>query len=165
MKNFREGIENKMATRLESPFYGRPEDIHEVARDDGTIKISIAGGSFRKDDFMKLEEGTILHLEKEPTNQHDAFAIKLLMEDGSHVGYVANSPRTITAGSTPAKFLHPRVDDSTTAIVVWMNKEAFKATAIVNFNNDYLLKFLDHIVPDEDCELMNMEVALEGIRL
>lgn len=154
-----------MPIQSDSPFYGRPEDLRNDVRDDGTIKVSIAGGSFRKDDFLKLEEGMVLRLEKEPTNQHDAYAIKLLMEDGSHVGYIANSPRTLANGATPAKYLHPRVDSSTTAIVVWINKEAFKATAIINANNEYLAKFLDHVVPDDDCELLNMECLLKKMEV
>lgn len=138
-----------------SPFYGKPEDLHEIGRDDGTIKVSLAGGSFRKDDFMKLETGMILRLQKEPDNKHDAFAIKLLMEDGSHVGYIANSPRTLGEGATPAKFLHPRVDNNTTAVVVWMRKEAFQATCIINFTNEYLMKFLP-VDTAEDLSMIDM---------
>lgn len=51
------------------------------------IEFGIAGMSFREsiDDYLGEHSGT---LEAEPTNPYDATAIKILAEDGHHVGYV-----------------------------------------------------------------------------
>ena len=57
------------------------------------IEFDIAGMSFREniDDYLCEHVGT---LEAEPTNPYDANAIKILAEDGHHVGYV---PKDMTA--------------------------------------------------------------------
>lgn len=57
------------------------------------IEFDIAGMSFREniEEYIGEHSGT---LEAEPTNQYDANAIKILAEDGHHVGYV---PKDMTA--------------------------------------------------------------------
>lgn len=57
------------------------------------IDFPIAGMSYRGnlDDYLGEHVGT---LEPEPTNPYDANAIKILAEDGHHVGYV---PKDMTA--------------------------------------------------------------------
>lgn len=51
------------------------------------LEFDIAGMSFRGnlDNYIGEHAGT---LESEPTNEYDANAIKILAEDGHHVGYV-----------------------------------------------------------------------------
>lgn len=51
------------------------------------LEFTIAGTSYRGniDDYLGEHVGT---LEPEPTNPYDANAIKILAEDGHHVGYV-----------------------------------------------------------------------------
>ena len=57
------------------------------------LEFTIAGMSYRDDidDYLGEHVGT---LEPEPTNPYDANAIKILAEDGHHVGYV---PKDMTA--------------------------------------------------------------------
>ena len=57
------------------------------------LEFTIAGMSYRGnlDDYLGEHVGT---LEAEPTNPYDANAIKILAEDGHHVGYV---PKDMTA--------------------------------------------------------------------
>lgn len=57
------------------------------------IEFDIAGMSFREniEEYIGEHSGT---LETEPTNPYDANAIKILAEDGHHVGYV---PKDMTA--------------------------------------------------------------------
>ena len=57
------------------------------------LEFTIAGMSYRDDidDYLGEHVGT---LEAEPTNQYDSNAIKILAEDGHHVGYV---PKDMTA--------------------------------------------------------------------
>ena len=57
------------------------------------IEFDIAGMSYREniDEYIGEHSGT---LEAEPTNPYDANAIKILAEDGHHVGYV---PKDMTA--------------------------------------------------------------------
>ena len=57
------------------------------------IEFDIAGMSYREniDEYIGEHSGT---LEAEPTNPYDANAIKILAEDGHHVGYV---PKDMTS--------------------------------------------------------------------
>lgn len=57
------------------------------------IEFTIAGMSYRDDidDYLGEHVGT---LEAEPTNEYDPNAIKILAEDGHHVGYV---PKDMTS--------------------------------------------------------------------
>ena len=57
------------------------------------LEFTIAGMSYRDDidDYLGEHVGT---LEAEPTNEYDHNAIKILTEDGHHVGYV---PKDITS--------------------------------------------------------------------
>ena len=57
------------------------------------IEFDIAGMSYREnvDEYIGEHSGT---LEAEPTNPYDANAIKILSEDGHHVGYV---PKDMTS--------------------------------------------------------------------
>lgn len=61
-------------------------------QNDKAIKLlehQVAGVSYRcnVDDLRMIETGDPLFLEREPDNQHDRNAIKVL-HDGSHIGYV-----------------------------------------------------------------------------
>ena len=57
------------------------------------VEFEIAGMSYRDniDEYLGEHVGT---LEAEPTNEYDPNAIKILAEDGHHVGYV---PKYITS--------------------------------------------------------------------
>ncbi len=59
-----------------------------------------------------LEKGTKIRLEKEPDNKHDHEAIKVLMDGVGHIGYVANSPWTVSGESYSAGRLYDRIGDT-----------------------------------------------------
>jgi hypothetical protein len=112
-------------------------------RADSTIKVTLAGGSHHKEVFEMIQEGTILRLIKEPSNRYDPLAIRFETEGGLLAGYVANSPKTVGPEASSAADIYDRVQDGSTAIIV--HKLDFRATAIVNFDNEYLLKFLEPV--------------------
>ena len=58
------------------------------------IEFDIAGTSYRNG-LMKYTGEFKGRLEEEPTNEYDSKAIKILAEDGHHVGYV---PKSMTDG-------------------------------------------------------------------
>ena len=66
------------------------------------LEFTIAGTSYRGnlDEYLGEHVGT---LEAEPTNPYDANAIKILAEDGHHVGYV---PKDMTAEVRKSATLH-----------------------------------------------------------
>ncbi len=59
-----------------------------------------------------LEKGMKVRLEKEPDNKYDKEAIKVLMEGIGHIGYVANSPRTVIGDSWSAGRLYDKIGDT-----------------------------------------------------
>jgi hypothetical protein len=59
------------------------------------FSFKVAGTSFRKKeanafvkDLATHEVGPTIYLEREPDNEHDTFAIKVMTEDNKHIGYV-----------------------------------------------------------------------------
>jgi hypothetical protein len=64
-------------------------------------KTYIAGVRYRKGVGEKLDalgEGALLKLEPEPTNEWDANAVKILADDGMHLGYVPAYLSSTVAG-------------------------------------------------------------------
>ena len=59
-----------------------------------------------------LEKGMKIRLEKEPTNEHDHEAIKVLLDGVGHIGYVANSPWTVLGESFSAGRLYDKIGDT-----------------------------------------------------
>ena len=75
------------------------------------IWFTIAGTNFRYgSDFM--EKGMKVRLVKEPDNEYDKEAIKVMMDGFGHVGYVANSPRTVIGESWSAGRLYDKIGDT-----------------------------------------------------
>ena len=67
--------------------------------------ITISGmGHYLGMDVFRL--GQILFLEKEESNQHDMEAIKVCMEGGAQIGYVANSTYTRAIGTYSAGYIY-----------------------------------------------------------
>jgi hypothetical protein len=132
--------------------YFRSVRPHVRVRADSTIKITLAGGSHHREVFDLLKEGDILRLVKEPSNRYDPMAIRFETEGGRLAGYVANSPKTLGPEASSAADIYDRIQDGSTAIIV--HKLDFRATAIVNFDNEYLMKFLGE-VPSDEIELTN----------
>ncbi len=69
-------------------------------------------------DFM--EKDMKVRLEKEPDNEYDSEAIKVMMEGLGHVGYVANSPYTVLGESYSAGRLFDKVDDSADGTIMYV---------------------------------------------
>lgn len=69
-------------------------------------------------DFM--ERGMTVRLEKEPDNQYDKEAVKVLMEGLGHVGYVANSPHTVLGESFSAGRLYDKIGDTAEGSIMYV---------------------------------------------
>ena len=75
---------------------------------DKTVFFTITGTKFRfGSDFMK--KGMKVKLVKEPDNEYDKEAIKVMMEGLGQVGYVANSTRTVLGDSYSAGRLYDKI--------------------------------------------------------
>ena len=75
------------------------------------IWFTITGTQFRHgQDF--LEKGMKVRLEKEPDNAYDQEAIKVTMKGLGHIGYVANSPKTVIGESWSAGRLYDKIGDT-----------------------------------------------------
>ncbi len=62
--------------------------------------VKIAGWNYREDieaAFDELEPGTRLTLRREPTNEHDELAIKVLSPSGIMIGYVPRRNNAVIA--------------------------------------------------------------------
>ncbi len=59
-----------------------------------------------------LEKGMKVRLEKEPDNAYDREAIKVMMKGLGHIGYVANSPKTVIGESWSAGRLYDKIGDT-----------------------------------------------------
>lgn len=68
------------------------------------------------DDF--LEKGMKIRLEKEPDNEYDKEAIKVIYEGLGKVGYVANSSYTVIGEAMSAGRLYDKIEDIAYAKVV-----------------------------------------------
>lgn len=67
-----------------------------------------------------LEPKMKLQLVKEPDNEHDNEAIKVLMEGLGHIGYVANSTYTVLGDCMSAGRLYDRIGETATAKVKYV---------------------------------------------
>lgn len=120
--------------------------------------ITLAGGSYRKDDYAHVKMGDTLLLKKEPDNKYDRYAIKLLDAEGRHVGYVANSQNTVAPGTQSAKEIYERADHNAFAVV--LAKGEYRAALVLNPSNQFLMdsscfKEALHEFSNEDLYLLN----------
>lgn len=75
------------------------------------IWFTITGTQFYNgQDF--LEKGMKVRLVKEPDNKFDREAIKVMMKGLGHIGYVANSPKTVIGESWSAGRLYDKIGDT-----------------------------------------------------
>jgi hypothetical protein len=75
------------------------------------VFFTIAGTKYHYgQEFM--EKGMKVRLEKEPDNENDREAIKVLMDGFGLVGYVANSPKTVIGESYSAGRLYDKIGDT-----------------------------------------------------
>ena len=81
------------------------------------LYFTIAGCShYFGSDFM--EKGMKVKLEKEPDNEYDKEAIKVMYEGLGKIGYVANSPYTVIGESMSAGRLYDKIGKKGSAKVV-----------------------------------------------
>ena len=69
-------------------------------------------------DFM--EKHMQVCLEKEPDNEYDSEAIKVMMEGLGHIGYVANSPYTVLGESYSAGRLYDKIGDTAEGTILYV---------------------------------------------
>ncbi len=75
------------------------------------VFFTIAGTKYHYgQEFM--EKGMKVRLEKEPDNENDREAIKVLMDGFGLVGYVANSPKTVIGESYSAGRLYDKIGNT-----------------------------------------------------
>ena len=75
------------------------------------IWFTIAGTNFRYgSDFM--EKGMKVRLLKEPDNEYDKEAIKVMIDGFGHIGYVANSPKTVIGESWSAGRIYDKIGET-----------------------------------------------------
>lgn len=67
-----------------------------------------------------FEKDMRVRLEKEPDNEHDREAIKVLLEGLGLVGYVANSPWTVAGESWSAGRIYDRIGDTAEGTVLYV---------------------------------------------
>ena len=69
-----------------------------------------------------LEKGMKIRLEKEPDNEYDKEAIKVMYEGLGKIGYVANSSYTVIGESMSAGRLYDKIGNVAYAKVVWLHR-------------------------------------------
>jgi hypothetical protein len=83
------------------------------------IYFTITGTQFRfGQEFM--EKDMPVRLEKEPDNEHDHEAIKVMMEGLGQVGYVANSAHTVLGESWSAGRLYDKIVDMAEGTILYV---------------------------------------------
>ena len=91
------------------------------------IWFTIAGTNFRYgSDFMKKDMK--VRLVKEPDNEYDNEAIKVMMDGFGHVGYVANSPRTVLGESWSAGRIYDKIGDTAEGKVKYISDKGVLCT-------------------------------------
>ena len=83
------------------------------------IYFTITGTNHRLGtDFF--EKGMKVRLVKEPDNEADSEAIKVVVEGLGHVGYVANSPYTTLGESWSAGRIYDKIGDTACGTVLYI---------------------------------------------
>ena len=83
------------------------------------IYFTITGLLQRLPDTEFIKPDMVVTLEKEPDNDWDKEAIKVKMPGLGHIGYVANSIRTVIGDSYSAGRLYDKIDDEAEAKVLY----------------------------------------------
>lgn len=83
------------------------------------IYFTIVGTKYRYgQDFLKPQMKVML--KKEPENEHDKEAIKVMIEGLGHIGYVANSPHTVIGESMSAGRIYDKIGDTAEGSVLYI---------------------------------------------
>lgn len=83
------------------------------------IYFTVTGITMRLPDTDFVEPGMELTLEKESDNEWDKEAIKVNMIGIGHIGYVANSVRTVIGETYSAGRVYDKIGDFATAKVLY----------------------------------------------
>ena len=67
-----------------------------------------------------MEKDMPVRLEKEPDNDYDKEAIKVMMEGLGLVGYVSNSPHTVKGESWSAGRLYDKIGDTAEGTILYV---------------------------------------------
>ena len=87
------------------------------------VYITLTGTKYRfGTDFLK--PGMKVRLVKEPDNEYDAEAIKVMMKGMGQLGYVANSWRTVIGDSCSAGRIYDRIGDTAKALLGYKREDA-----------------------------------------
>ena len=78
----------------------------------------------------------ILILEKEESNAYDTEAIKVMMDGGAMVGYVANSICTKAMGTASAGYISRDFDKTVKAKVLFITHDTVIAQLLIEPNSD-----------------------------
>ncbi len=89
--------------------------------------FTITGTQFRYGIDI-FEKGMQVRLEKDPENEYDREAIKVLIEGLGQVGWVANSIRTVRGESFSAGRLYDKIGDTAVGEVVFVLPDAVLAS-------------------------------------
>ena len=84
-----------------------------------TIYFTITGLTMRLPDTEFIKPDMVVTLEKEPDNDWDKEAIKVLLPGLGHIGYVANSVRTVMGDSHSAGRLYDKIGDTAQGKVLY----------------------------------------------
>ena len=88
--------------------FASEQEYFEFMEDQGKIYFTLTG---TKHYFGKefLKKGTKIRLEKEPDNEYDKEAIKVIYEGLGKIGYVANSSYTVIGDSMSAGRIYDKI--------------------------------------------------------
>ena len=113
------------------------------------VFFTLTGTKYRYgSDF--LERGMKLRLEKEPDNEHDREAIRVLLPGLGLIGYVANSIHTVIGESVSAGRLYDKIGDTAFAKVVLVTpsgtickvcKKSLKENEEIDFEEEEAMSF------------------------
>ncbi|MBR3017706.1 MAG: HIRAN domain-containing protein [Clostridia bacterium] len=67
-----------------------------------------------------MEKDMKVRLEKEPDNEYDTEAVKVMMDGLGLVGYVANSPYTVLGESYSAGRLYDKIGDTAEGTILYV---------------------------------------------
>lgn len=67
-----------------------------------------------------MEKGMKVRLEKEPDNEYDREAIRVMVKGLGKVGYVANSPYTVKGESMSAGRLYDKIGDTANGKIMFV---------------------------------------------
>lgn len=100
--------------------------VYEEEKGMRTYYFTIVGTQYRYGHEF-LEPDMKVKLVKEPDNEVDPEAIKVMIEGLGHIGYVANSPYTLVGESYSAGRLYDKIGDNVEAKVVYKLPKAVLA--------------------------------------